>query len=217
MPFWSEDERQVYLIGLRSFARGEWPYFGADVVWNGSQLPGALQALLVRWALAIWPAPEAPIVLLNLISVASLAGLAWYFADSTTCPVADRGPGVSLPVDAELLRASSIPPSCPARSRSSSDSSKACQRFVAGGPGAAWASMGFGLVWMTQIHMSWVVLPAYACGCDWVGRCPENDSGSVFSCSAARFQACSADADATRFRRNRTHGRDRLALAEPSS
>ena len=42
MPFWFEDERQVYLIGLRSFARGEWPYFGADVVWTGGQLPGAL-------------------------------------------------------------------------------------------------------------------------------------------------------------------------------
>jgi len=38
MPFWLEDERQVYLIGLRSFARGLWPYFGADVVWTGGQL-----------------------------------------------------------------------------------------------------------------------------------------------------------------------------------
>ena len=41
MPFWYEDERQVYLIGLQSFARDEWPYFGADVVWTGSRLPGA--------------------------------------------------------------------------------------------------------------------------------------------------------------------------------
>ena len=41
MPFWFEDERQVYLIGLRSFARSAWPYFGADVVWTGGQLPGA--------------------------------------------------------------------------------------------------------------------------------------------------------------------------------
>ena len=44
MPFWFEDERQVYLIGLQSFARGEWPYFGADVVWTGGQVPGALLA-----------------------------------------------------------------------------------------------------------------------------------------------------------------------------
>ena len=54
--------------------------FGADVVWDGSQLPGALQALLVRSALAIWPAPEAPFVLLNLLSAAALGFLAWYFA-----------------------------------------------------------------------------------------------------------------------------------------
>jgi hypothetical protein len=78
MPFWSEDERQVYLIGLRSFARGEWPYFGADVVWTGGQLPGALQALLIRWPLAIWHAPEAPFVFLGVISFATLSLLAWY-------------------------------------------------------------------------------------------------------------------------------------------
>src|SRR5688500_10819049 len=79
-PFWFEDERQVYLIGLRSFTRGEWPFFGADVVWNGSQLPGALQAMLVRWPLEIWPAPEAPFVLLNLISFAALGFFAWYLS-----------------------------------------------------------------------------------------------------------------------------------------
>src|SRR5688572_27515771 len=79
-PFWFEDERQVYLIGLRSFARDEWAYFGVDVGGgNGRQLPGALQAMLVRWPLEIWPAPEAPFVLLNLLSVVALAALAWYF------------------------------------------------------------------------------------------------------------------------------------------
>jgi hypothetical protein len=38
MPFWFDDGRQVYLVGLQSFVRGEWPYFAADVVWTGAQL-----------------------------------------------------------------------------------------------------------------------------------------------------------------------------------
>jgi hypothetical protein len=53
--FWTEDERQIYLIGLRSFARGEWPYFGADVVWTGGSLPGAMQGLLICWPLSVCP------------------------------------------------------------------------------------------------------------------------------------------------------------------
>src|SRR6187455_1890746 len=69
-PFWPEDERQVYLIGLQSFARGEWPYFGADVVWTGGQVPGALLGWLIRLPLALWAVPESPVVFLNLLSFA---------------------------------------------------------------------------------------------------------------------------------------------------
>ena len=42
-----EDETQIFLMGLRYYATGAWPYFGADVVWTQSEIPGALQALLV--------------------------------------------------------------------------------------------------------------------------------------------------------------------------
>ena len=80
MPFWFEDERQVYLVGLQSFVRGEWPYFGADVVWTGAQLPGALLGWLIRLPLAIWSAPESPIVFLNVLSFSALGLLAWYFS-----------------------------------------------------------------------------------------------------------------------------------------
>ena len=80
MPFWFEDERQVYLIGLQSFARGEWPYFGADVVWTGGQVPGALLGWLIRLPLELWSAPESPVVFLNLLSFAALALLAWYLS-----------------------------------------------------------------------------------------------------------------------------------------
>src|SRR5512136_1940204 len=60
--FWTEDERQVFLIGLRSYARGEWPFFGADVVWTHSQVPGALLGLLVGFPFRIWAIPEAPVI-----------------------------------------------------------------------------------------------------------------------------------------------------------
>ncbi len=75
--FWSDDERQVYLIGLKFYTTGAWPYFGPDVT-NTIQIPGALQGLVVGLPLYVWHAPEAPYVLLNVLSFASLCFFAWY-------------------------------------------------------------------------------------------------------------------------------------------
>jgi hypothetical protein len=79
--FFFEDETQIYLMGLRHYATGAWPYFGADVVWTRSVIPGALQALLVGVPLRLVPVPEAPYVLLNLLSMAALAAFAWYITE----------------------------------------------------------------------------------------------------------------------------------------
>jgi len=76
--FWDEDARQIYLIGLEFFTTRTWPYFGPDVVYTGSHIPGALQGILVGGPLFLVPLPEAPFVLLNLLSVGGLALLAWY-------------------------------------------------------------------------------------------------------------------------------------------
>jgi hypothetical protein len=76
--FFFEDPTQIYLMGLRWYATGTWPYFGPDVVWTESEIPGALQALLVGLPLTIAPLPEAPYVFLNLLSVAGLALFASY-------------------------------------------------------------------------------------------------------------------------------------------
>jgi hypothetical protein len=62
-----EDEPQVYLLGLRYYATGQWPYFGPDIGGIRAQLPGALQALLVGLPLRVVPVPEAPFVLLNVL------------------------------------------------------------------------------------------------------------------------------------------------------
>jgi len=81
--FWFPDERQIYLLGLKFFTTHAWPFFGPDVVYNfGSQIPGALQSLLVAVPLFIVPVPEAPFVLLNLLSFFSLVLLAVYCSRS---------------------------------------------------------------------------------------------------------------------------------------
>ncbi len=74
--FWADDERQIYLIGLKWYTTGQWPYFGPTSY--HAQIPGALQGLAVGGPLFLWPVPEAPFVLLNLLSFAGLCLLAWY-------------------------------------------------------------------------------------------------------------------------------------------
>ena len=76
--FWFEDEIQIYLIGLKFYSTGHWPYFGPDVVYTFSQIPGALQGLLVAFPFYIFKIPEAPYILLNLLSFLSLFLLGYY-------------------------------------------------------------------------------------------------------------------------------------------
>jgi hypothetical protein len=166
MRFWTEDERQVYLIGLRSFARGEWPYFGADVVWTGGQLPGALQGLLIRTGFAIWPRPEAPVVLLNVLSFGALAAFAWYlcrrFSDVPRWLIwaALMTLPWTLNFSTHVVNPSYVLPG------------SICffLGFLEGAPAfrrghipfaAAWMLMGAGLFFVMQIHMSWILLPPY--------------------------------------------------------
>src|SRR6185436_7970780 len=77
LPFWTDDEKQLYLVGLKFYCTRAWPFFGPDVT-NTIQIPGALQGLLIGLPLFVVPAPEAPYVLLNLVSFAALCFFAWY-------------------------------------------------------------------------------------------------------------------------------------------
>ena len=165
--FQDSDTKQVYLLGLKFYATGAWPYFGPDVVWGEIQIPGALQALVVGLPFYVLPLAEAPYVLLNLVSFASLCLFAWYCCRrlpalprwfvwgwlltspwtlnlSTVIynPSYVLAGGVIFFVGAlELFR--------PTR-RGLIDSRLAC------------AMTGFGLFWVMQLHMSWVVLVPYA-------------------------------------------------------
>ncbi len=76
--FWFEDELQIYLLGLKFFTTGEWPFFGPDVVYTQSQITGALQALLIGLPLLLLKFPESPYIFLNLMSFAALLFFAWY-------------------------------------------------------------------------------------------------------------------------------------------
>ena len=74
--FFFEDQTQIFLLGFRYYATAAWPFFGPDVVWTRSEIPGALQALLIGLPLRLLPIPEAPFVLLNLLSFAAICALA---------------------------------------------------------------------------------------------------------------------------------------------
>jgi len=76
--FWFEDELQIYLIGLKFYTSGVWPYFGPDVVYTNSQIPGALQGLLTGLPFFVVNIPEAPVVFLNIFTFSALIFFGWY-------------------------------------------------------------------------------------------------------------------------------------------
>jgi hypothetical protein len=165
--FQDSDTKQVYLLGLKFYATGAWPYFGPDVVWGEIQIPGALQALLVGLPFRLLPLAEAPYLLLNLLSFASLCLFAWYCCRrlpnlprwfvwgwlltspwtlnlSTVIynPSYVLTGGVLFFVGALELYPQTRRGLVPVR--------------------LANALTGFGLCWVMQLHMSWVVLVPYA-------------------------------------------------------
>jgi hypothetical protein len=172
--FFFEDETQIFLLGLGYHATGQWPFFGPDVVWTRSEIPGALQALLVGLPLRLFPAPEASYLLLNLLSFAAVAAFAWYVC--ARFPTLPRwlvwGWFLTIPwtiqFSTHLINTSYILP--------------AALIFFIGffetiplfslrriPPPIAHAMMGAALLWLVQIHMSWPLLLPYL-GLAWISR-----------------------------------------------
>jgi len=160
--FWADDERQVYLIGLKFYSTGEWPYFGPDVA-SGVQVPGALQGLLVGLPLHAAPVPEAPFVPLNLLSFAALCLLAWYCAR--------RLPGTpawfiwgwlltapwTLNFSTHVVNPSYVLPGAILFFVGALETIPATRKGLVPA-GRANFMMGFALCWVMQLHLSWVVL-----------------------------------------------------------
>ncbi len=172
--FFFEDETQIFLMGLRHFATGIWPYFGPDVVWTKSEIPGALQSLLVSLPLMIAPAPEAPFVLLNVLSFGALAAFITYL--TARIPSLPRwlvwGWLMTAPWTLEFST-HIINPSyvlAPAL-LFFIGFFEALPVFRLGKlpTPVAFALMGLGLVAVLQIHMSWPLLLPYA-GVAWLSR-----------------------------------------------
>lgn len=168
--FFFSDELQVYLIGLKFFTSGQWPYFGPDLVLRDgpiSQIPGALQGLLVGLPFFAAPVPEAPFVLLNLLSFCALVFLAWYGCRRVAVLPRWLVYGLALTLPWTLFySAHVVNPS-----------------YVLCGAVVFWVGVveaavfpdqpllprrladymqGFGLVWIMQLHMSWTLLLPFA-------------------------------------------------------
>ena len=165
MPFWYEDERKIYLIGLHSFTTGEWPFYGY-IVWAGGQVPGALLGWLVRAPLAILQIPEAPVIFLNLLSLGALAFFAWYLSRRfaavprwliwTSLFVLPW----TLNFSTHVVNPSYVLPGAILFFVGFFEATPPLSRGILR-PWLAWAFMGFGLFWIPQLHMSWVLLPVY--------------------------------------------------------
>lgn len=163
----SEDETQIYLLGLRYHSTHAWPYFGPDVVWTKSQIPGGLQALLVGLPLDVLPIPEAPYLLINLLSMGALCLFASYL--SARLPSAPRwlifgwlltlpwtlnlsahimNPGYVLPASLIFFLGffEAWPPLAIGRIRVP----------------VAHALMGAAIAWIAQVHLSWPLLLPFA-------------------------------------------------------
>src|SRR5262249_35143469 len=161
-----EDETQIFLMGLRYYATGAWPYFGADVVWTKSEIPGALQALLVGIPFKVWPVPEAPYLLLNLVSMAALAVFAWYV--SARLPQLPRwlvwGWLMTLPwtidFSTHIVNPSYLLAPAIAFFIGFFESVPAFRVGKIPVP-LAFAMMGAGLACVVQLHMSWPLLLPY--------------------------------------------------------
>ena len=164
--FQDSDTKQIYLLGLKFYTTGAWPYFGPDVLFGEAQLPGALQALLVGAPFFMLQIPEAPYILLNVLSFASLCLLAWYCCK--------RLP--ELPkwfVWSWLLTAPWVLDLSTVIYNPSYVLSGSVVFFVGALEIFPFTSrnivpirianfmMGFALFWVMQLHMSWVILAPY--------------------------------------------------------
>src|SRR5216683_2187959 len=165
--FFSEDESQIFLIGLRHYATGVWPYFGPDIVWTRSEIPGALQGLLISLPLKIAPVPESPVVLLNLLSFVALSGLAWYIGRrlSSLPPWLVWGWLLTVPwtlqFSTHLINPSYVLPASVLFFIGFFEAVPSMSGGLLPLP-AAHLMMGFAVTWILQIHMSWPLLLPYA-------------------------------------------------------
>ncbi len=164
--FWypqDQDVLQIYLIGLKSFTTHTYPYFGADVVYNASQIPGALQGYLVSVGWYLWKIPEAPYFVLNILLGISLSFLTWY--SSKRLPDISRAfiwiyifliPW-SICYFTRIINPSYVIPGAILFIIGILEIYPSTKKNIV----PEWISfsfLGFAIFWIMQLHMSWVLL-----------------------------------------------------------
>ena len=164
-PFQDEDPKQIYLLGLKFYATGAWPYFGPDVA-PTIQVPGALQGLVVGLPFHVLPIPEAPYVLLNLLTFVSLCFFAWYC--SKRLPEIPKwfvwswllSAPWTLNVSTHIFNPSYVLPGAILFFVGAIEIYPFLSRGLIS---RHWANfmMGISLFWIMQFHLSWIVLVPY--------------------------------------------------------
>ena len=162
--FWFEDELQIYLIGLKFYSTGHWPFFGPDVVYTFSQIPGALQGILVGLPFYIFQIPEAPYILLNLLTFISLFFFGLYIIRCRTTEIPEwflwiwifTAPWV-LSFSTHILNPSYVLPGAILFFISFMEIIPVFRKNIIA---YHWAFffMGFSMLWIFQFHMSWILL-----------------------------------------------------------
>jgi hypothetical protein len=164
--FQDSDTKQIYLLGLKFYTTHAWPYFGPDVIWGEVQIPGALQALLVGAPFFALRIPEAPYILLNLLSFAALCLLAWYCCKRL--PEMPRwfvwswlltAPWV-LDLSTSIYNPSYVLPGSILFFVGALEIYPYTSKHVIT-PRLANFMMGFALCWVMQLHLSWILLLPY--------------------------------------------------------
>jgi hypothetical protein len=167
LDFWTGtgDEKQIYLIGLKFYSTGQWPYFGPDVT-NTIQIPGALQGLVVGLPFYVLPIPEAPYVVLNILSFSSLCFFAWYCTKRlpeiprwfvwSWLLIAPWAVGLST----HIFNPSYVLPGAILFFVAAIETYPFLSRDLVP---SRWANfmMGLSLFWIVQFHLSWVLLIPY--------------------------------------------------------
>lgn len=162
--FWFEDEMQVYLIGLKFYSTGHWPFYGPDVVYTFSQIPGALQGLLVGLPFYVFRIPETPYILLNLLTFISLFFLGLYIIRCRITVIPEwflwiwifTAPWV-LNFSTHILNPSYVLPAAILFFISFMEIIPVFRKNIIAYH-RAFFFMGLSMLWIFQLHMSWILL-----------------------------------------------------------
>jgi len=191
-----QDEIQIYLIGLKFYTTGIFPFWGADAGGTGSQIPGGLQGLLVGLPFFCRSVPESPYFLLNALSFGAILYFAWYlrkrlpdvpawfiyawlFSAPWLLHYSTHIENPSYVLFGAVLFFTGAFELLPIYSK------KILPQAL------AFFQLGFALCWIMQLHLSWVLLLPYIAGSFYFGCKNRRQflSGMLFFITGATISA----------------------------